>query len=72
MTYNVLMGILNPTNLTQLAVLYTADTWSMTKASSQSLDALDQWCLRHLHLDTQRIRGTYSIYSAYHQRGSEA
>ena len=29
-------------------LLYGADTWSMTVASSRRLDAFDQWCLRRI------------------------
>ena len=29
-------------------LLYGADTWSMASSSSRGIDALDQWCLRHI------------------------
>jgi len=31
-----------------LLVLYAADTWCMTAATSRRLDAFDQWCLRRI------------------------
>jgi len=29
-------------------LIYGVDTWSMTSTSSRRIDALDQWCLRHI------------------------
>ena len=45
-------------------LLYAADTWSMTAATSRRLDAFDQWCLRRI----LRIPYTAHVY----KRGSEA
>ena len=44
-------------------LLYGADTWSMTVASSRRLDAFDQWCLRRIvhipytaHITKEEVR----------------
>jgi len=44
-------------------LLYGADTWSMTVASSRRLDAFDQWCLRRIvhipytaHITNEEVR----------------
>jgi len=44
-------------------LLYRADTWSMTVASSRRLDAFDQWCLRRIvhipytaHIANEEVR----------------
>ena len=44
-------------------LLYAADTWSMTVATSRRLDAFDQWCLRRIlripnmaHVTNEEVR----------------
>ena len=44
-------------------LLYAADTWSMTVATSRRLDASDQWCLRRIlhipytaHVTNEEVR----------------
>jgi len=44
-------------------LLYGADMWSMTVASSRGLDAFDQWCLRRIvhipytaHITNEEVR----------------
>ena len=45
------------------SLIYAADTWSMTAATSRRLDAFDQWCLRRIlripytaHVTNEEVR----------------
>ena len=55
--------IFNLRYLLNTLLLYEADTWSMTVASSRRRDAFDQWCLRRIvhiqytaHITNEEVR----------------